>query len=235
MPGVEFPGRNIIQIAGIMDQREADMITGYGVDLLGFPLRIASGCEDLSESDARDIIGRLQPPARAVLITYVEESKAIAKLCRFLGVSIVQLHGDVSPGTMEKLRKSLPTLRIIKSLIVRNGNLDELKSMVDRTSRFVEAYITDTFDASTGARGATGKTHDWDTSRRLVEHSPHPVILAGGLTPANVRAAIRAVRPAGVDAHTGVETEDGRKSPELVDEFVSEARTGFEAVQRGRD
>jgi phosphoribosylanthranilate isomerase len=59
------------------------------------------------------------------------------------------------------------------------------------------------------------------------------VILAGGLTADNVRAAIAAVRPAGVDAHTGVEGPDGRKDPALVRRFVAEARRGFAESEPG--
>jgi phosphoribosylanthranilate isomerase len=59
------------------------------------------------------------------------------------------------------------------------------------------------------------------------------VILAGGLTPANVRSAIAEVRPAGVDVHTGVEDESGRKCREKVTAFVREARAGFNAIGRG--
>jgi phosphoribosylanthranilate isomerase len=60
-----------------------------------------------------------------------------------------------------------------------------------------------------------------------VELSPRPVILAGGLTPANVRRAIAAVRPAGVDVHTGVEDASGRKERAKVLEFMAEARAAF--------
>ena len=66
-----------------------------------------------------------------------------------------------------------------------------------------------------------------------MEFSLKPVILAGGLTPENVRAAIIKVRPAGVDAHTGLEGPDGRKDPALVAKFVSEARKAFRLIERG--
>ena len=82
----------------------------------------------------------------------------------------------------------------------------------------------------TGACGATGRTHDWSVSRKLVELSSRPVILAGGLMPDNVRQAIQQVRPAGVDAHTGVEGPDGRKDPAPIRRFVAEARAAFHAL-----
>jgi phosphoribosylanthranilate isomerase len=64
-----------------------------------------------------------------------------------------------------------------------------------------------------------------------VELSNRPVILAGGLTPENVKSAILAVRPAGVDSHTGVEDSTGRKSREMVQKFVSEALEAFQVVK----
>jgi phosphoribosylanthranilate isomerase len=92
--------------------------------------------------------------------------------------------------------------------------------------------LTDTFDASTGASGATGKTHDWSISRELAEISPRPLILAGGLDPGNVREAVNQVRPAGVDAHSGLEGPGGRKDRELVQAFVRQALAGFAGIDR---
>ena len=79
--------------------------------------------------------------------------------------------------------------------------------------------------------GGTGKTHDWRVSRRLVELADRPIILAGGLTPENVKRAILEIRPAGIDSHTGVEDSTGRKSREKVHKFLSEAHEAFALVQ----
>ncbi|MBP1686761.1 MAG: phosphoribosylanthranilate isomerase, partial [Deltaproteobacteria bacterium] len=100
-------------------------------------------------------------------------------------------------------------------------------------SAVVDAFILDTFDPQTGAAGATGKTHDWRFSRRRVERSQRPVILAGGLTPENARRAILEVQPAGVDAHTGVEDARGRKSRDKVERFLSEAQAAFQLLGAG--
>jgi phosphoribosylanthranilate isomerase len=89
------------------------------------------------------------------------------------------------------------------------------RSKLSELSPFVDAFITDTFDPKTGASGATGKTHDWRVSRRLVELADRPIILAGGLTPENVKRAILEVRPAGVDSTPASKTPR-RKSREKV-------------------
>jgi phosphoribosylanthranilate isomerase len=144
----------------------------------------------------------------------------------------VQLHGGISIAEIVKLKSLDPDLTVIKSLIVEDNNLAELESSVAAFGPHCDAFITDTYDPATGACGATGKTHDWDISRRLVDLSLRPVILAGGLNPENVRKAIAHVRPAGVDAHTGVEGPDGRKDVALVRAFVREARAAFHDSSR---
>ena len=222
--------RGIIQIAGIMDRDEAEMLAAEGVDWIGFPLRLTVNREDISEEDAAAIIRSLAPPTRAVLITYLRTADAILALCRKLGATTVQLHGDTPLVETLRLKTISPDLHVLKSLVVRSGNLEALKGIVSQYADCVDGFITDTFDPETGACGATGKTHDWSVSRRLVELSNRPVILAGGLTPDNVRQAILHVRPGGVDAHTGVEGPDGRKDRAKIRRFVAEARAAFSKI-----
>jgi phosphoribosylanthranilate isomerase len=222
---------NLIQIAGVMDAAEAEMLQQCGVRYLGFPLRLPVHREDLTESDAAMIIKGLVPPAFGVLITYLAEANEIAAFCHALGARIVQLHGEIDHGELKRLKTLAPSLTVIKSLVVGMHDDQTLEVMVSELSPFVDAFITDTFDPKTGASGATGKTHNWRVSRHLVELSDRPIIIAGGLTPENVKKAILEVRPAGVDSHTGVEDTTGRKSREKVQKFLSEAYQAFQLVR----
>ena len=222
---------NLIQIAGVIDAAEAQMLQQCGVRYLGFPLRLLVHREDLSESEAAIIIKGLAPPVCGVLITYLDEAKEISDFCHALGARIVQLHGAIDRDELKRLKTRDPTLTVIKSLVVGMHDDKALEAMLTELSPFVDAFITDTFDPKTGASGATGKTHDWRVSRRLVELSDRPIILAGGLTPENVKRAILEVGPAGVDSHTGVEDSIGRKSREKVEKFLSEADEAFRLVQ----
>jgi len=220
--------RPIIQIAGIRSLDEALMLMDKGVRYLGFPHRLVFHREDTTEQETRSIISRLPQDVHKVLITYLEKAEDIASLAAYLEVDAVQIHGQIAVQEVEKLAGRSPGLCIIKSLVVSGDNEVELKEMVKVYARYVMAFITDTFDPKTGARGATGLTHDWGISRRIVEASEKPVILAGGLTPSNVADAIEAVRPAGVDSHTGVEDKAGWKDPDLVDRFIKEATEAFQ-------
>ena len=221
---------NLIQIAGVIDAAEAQMLQQCGVHYLGFPLRLPVHREDLTEEKAAAIIKSLAPAVFGVLITYLDEAGEIAEFCHALGARIVQLHGDIQRAELKRLKTLDPNLTVIKSLVVGLRDDQALEAMVSELSPFVDAFITDTFDPKTGASGATGKTHDWRVSRCLVELADRPVILAGGLTPENVKRAILEVRPAGVDSHTGVEDSSGRKNREKVQKFLSEAHDGFELV-----
>jgi len=222
---------SLIQIAGVVDESEASMLQQRGVRYLGFPLRLAVHQEDLSEEAAANIIRGLDPSVYGVLITYLNNAAEIAEFCHSLGVRIVQLHGNIDRNEIKQLKALDPSLTVIKSLVIGLHDNKTLESMMDELSEHVDAFITDTFDPKTGASGATGITHDWSVSHRLVELSDRPVILAGGLTPENVRRAILAVKPAGVDSHTGVEDAAGRKSREKIENFVGEAQAAFRMLK----
>ncbi len=221
--GLSLPGR--VQVAGVIDRAEAELIIDAGADMLGFPLGLKDGREDLDLPAAAEIIRATSGRITAVCITYLDSAHDVLALCDEIGARWVQLHGPIGTAELQTLRDANQPLGIIKSLIVKPG--DALLDQVAAFTPHVDAFITDTFDSATGRSGATGMTHDWSISRKIVAASARPVILAGGLTPDNVSDAIAAVRPAAVDAHTGVEGTDGRKDPTLVRSFVENARAAF--------
>ena len=222
--------KDLIQIAGVIDKEEALMLMREGTDYLGFPLRLPVNKEDQTEEEAAEIIKIITPPHKGVLITYLDDAEEIIKFCDKLSVNIVQLHGKISREELEKTKLLRPGIEVIKSLVVAPDNYALLENMVNTLSPWVDAFITDTFDPATGAEGATGKTHDWSISRKLVQLSTKPIIIAGGLNAGNVKKAILEIRPAGVDVHTGVEGFDGRKDIESVRRFIAEAKDGFAAI-----
>ena len=151
--------RGIIQIAGIMDRDEAEMLAAEGVDWIGFPLRLTVNREDISEERAAEIIRSLARPTRAVLITYLRTADAILALCRKIGATTIQLHGDTPLAEVIRLKTAKPDLHVLKSLVVRSGNFDALKGIVSQYAGCVDGFITDTFDPATGATGASSTFH----------------------------------------------------------------------------
>jgi phosphoribosylanthranilate isomerase len=224
--------KTIVQVAGIIDSTEAKMLMDLGVEYLGFPLRLPVNKEDLSEEEAAEVIKKINSPHKAVLITYLDNADEIIEFCDKLNVKVVQLHGKIEIEQLKLLKTLRSDIEVIKSLVVHGNNFSELESIINTLSPWIDLYITDTYDASTGASGATGKTHDWNISRMLIEISPKPVIIAGGLNPSNVREAILATNPAGVDVHTGIESANGRKDRDLTLKFITESREAFKELER---
>ena len=226
--------KNIIQIAGVRNQTDLDILLSCGVDYIGFPFRLSHHREDISEQEAARLIELLQPTSKAVLITYLGEAAKIQALSEYLKVKTVQLHGDISLKQLRILKEKAPHIEIIKCLIIGIENWFGLEDCIEQYSPFIHAFITDTLDRESGAQGATGKTHDWEISRRIVERSPKPVILAGGLNPTNVKQAIEQVRPAGVDAHTGLEKSRGNKDEKKVRAFITNTRQTFKELAKNK-
>ncbi|HPN37881.1 MAG TPA: phosphoribosylanthranilate isomerase [Melioribacteraceae bacterium] len=223
--------QELIQVAGIIDLEEAELFIKEGVDYLGFPLRLPVNKEDLSEDEAAKIIQQIPAPHKGVLITYLDNANEIIEFVNKLNVNVIQLHGKISKEELIKTKALKPDLEIIKSLVIGEYDQEELFTIVNEHSNWIDAYITDTYDPGTGASGATGKTHDWNISKNIIKISPKPVILAGGLNANNVKEAILTVKPAGVDVHTGIENKSGRKDPMLLKKFVQNAREAFKEIK----
>ena len=143
---------SLIQIAGVIDAAEAEMLQQSGIRYLGFPLRLPVHREDLTEKEAAAIIKSLAPPVFGVLITYLSQASEIAAFCHALGARIVQLHGAIDRHQLRRLKTFDPNLIVIKSLVVGLSDDKALEAMIRELSPFVDAFITDTFDPKTAPR-----------------------------------------------------------------------------------
>ncbi|SNR74696.1 phosphoribosylanthranilate isomerase [Humidesulfovibrio mexicanus] len=210
---------------------EALMLARCGVSYVGLPLRLPVHRPDVTDEEARAIVAALAGSgAQAVLITYLSDAEEALALCRYLGVSGLQLHGNMPLAHAARLRAAAPELFVIKSLVIGTAPEADILAQAQAHAPLVDAFLTDTFDPASGASGATGKVHDWAVSARLARALPRPLILAGGLDADNVAEAIRTVQPGGVDAHTGLEDTQGRKDEALLRRFVTQARAAFAAL-----
>ena len=211
-----------IQIAGVSSIEDSIRLIGIGVEGLGFTLRLPSGIHDnLTEEKARQIIAALPPLVGSVLITYITNPTEAVDFCKYLGVNTVQLHAPVEKGVMTEIKKQLPNIKIIKNVnVISEAAVNEVQIYTDEA----DAIILDSYDPKSGMHGATGLTHDWTISRKIVQMCNKPVILAGGLNPDNVAEAIKYVQPWGIDVHTGIENPDGTPNHEKATAFVKNAR-----------
>ena len=138
----------------------------------------------------------------------------LARAAEDESLAILQLHGDEGPDFCREAARRTGC-RVIKGLRVRSG----------ADVQAAEAFRTDfhLLDAHRpGTPGGTGESFDWELA--AARRSTVPLILAGGLTPANVAEAISVTHPFAVDVASGVEVSPGVKDPQLMAAFAEAAR-----------
>jgi phosphoribosylanthranilate isomerase len=207
-----------IKICGITRPEDAILACEAGADAIG--LVFAKSPRQVTVRQARQIIGALPPFFPAVGVFVNARPATILRVVVEAGLSAVQLHGDESADFPARLGG----IRTFKALRVRDRTfVEQVRAFCDAG---VSAILLDAF--SPKARGGSGKRFDWDLvvgalDAGAMENVP-PLILAGGLTPDNVAAGIRRLRPWGVDVSSGVEESPGVKSAEKIARFVAAAR-----------
>lgn len=193
-----------------------------GADAIGLLVgqRHPSG-DFIPVEQAAQIAAACPPFVTPVLVTHVEDVGGIHALASGAGVSTIQVHSDLSPAGVRALRE-LGRYRLLKAYHVTGP---ESLGYGEAYRGIVDGFVLDSLNAATGQVGGTGLTHDWALSRAIVERYPDvPVILAGGLKPENVAAAVAQVRPYGVDVNSGTKGAEGWKSKARCEAFVREAR-----------
>jgi phosphoribosylanthranilate isomerase len=159
---------------------------------------------------AAEIIRAIPPFIQAVGLFVNADMDFVNKMADLCRLDIVQLHGDETPEYCATVRR-----RVIKAFRVKDV------TSLDLMRRYrVAGYLLDAW--SPKAYGGTGITFNWEMAQAAEKYGP--VILAGGLTPDNVRQAVKSVNPYGVDVSSGVEAESGKKDPEKMREFIKRAK-----------
>lgn len=204
-----------VKICGLMDAEAVRVAAGAGADALGFifypPSRRYVTPERAGEiAEAAGASG----PARVGVFVDADLHE-VREAAHTAGLQFVQLHGAEPPGFCREVRRATGC-RIIKALRVGSGGRVPAEGWSPGDADY---FLLDT-DVP-GQAGGTGESFDWGAARTAC--LPAPVILAGGLNPDNVAAALAAARPAGVDVSSGVET-GGRKDGEKIRAFVARAR-----------
>jgi phosphoribosylanthranilate isomerase len=202
-----------VKICGITNWADAKVCVDAGASALGFNFYAASP-RSVSPASAWEIIRRLPPFVEAIGVFVNWQPEAVSSLARALHLHGVQLHGDESASDVETLARQMT---VIKAVQVKSGFWPESLKKFSAAS----AILLDGFRAGLreSLRGGTGATVDWKVAARAGLHAN--IILAGGLTPANVAEAISIARPYAVDVASGVESKPGKKDARLVRAFIS--------------
>jgi len=198
-----------VKICGITNLEDALFATEAGADALGF-IFYAQSPRCIAPDRAREIILRLPPFMAKVGVFVNDELDRVREIMAYCHLDYAQLHGDETPEQVAALAP-----RAIKAVRVRSA------ADVERLSAYqAAAYLLDAYHPT--KPGGTGETWDWELATAAKRYGP--LILAGGLTPQNVAAAIKRVRPHAVDVSSGVEAAPGIKDHHKVQRFIIAAK-----------
>jgi phosphoribosylanthranilate isomerase len=208
-----------VKVCCIASVEEMLTAVGCGASAVGLVSEMPSGPGVIGEELIAEIAARVPPPVATFLLTCRQDAESIVAQQRRCRVNTLQLCDRVGAEVYGELRARLPGVSIVQVVHVRGEESFEEALAV---APHVDALLLDSGDQSLAVKelGGTGRTHDWDISRRVVEASPAPVFLAGGLKPDNVAEAVETVRPFGLDVCSGVRT-DGRLDAEKLKRFFA--------------
>jgi phosphoribosylanthranilate isomerase len=200
-----------VKICGTTSEDDALLAVAMGADAVGFVF--APSPRQVAPAVVADIVKRLPPEILTVGVFRNESPERVVRIVNGAGLRAAQLHGEETPAQARWIRERVPFL--IRSFPAGSR-------AIDRAHEYgADAVMVD------APRPGSGEVFDWSLAE-----APAGVrlILAGGLTPDNVGAAIATVRPWGVDVATGVESAPGRKDPRKLRAFVARAREAFAAL-----
>jgi phosphoribosylanthranilate isomerase len=197
-----------IKICGITNEEDALAAARFGADALGFIF--APSPRRITPEKAREIIKVLPPLVQTVGVFVDEDLGEVSSVAEMCGLDILQFHGSEPADYCNSFDH-----RVIKAVRLRNRQ--DLKSLA-KYDGVVQALLLDTYAAD--KLGGTGMTFNWEWAAEAGKYGR--IILAGGLNPANVAAAISMVRPYGVDASSSLEQSPGVKDHEKVMQFIAE-------------
>jgi phosphoribosylanthranilate isomerase len=195
-----------VKICGTTTEEDALLAIAMGADAVGFIF--APSPRQVSPSRVRDIVRRLPPEVLTVGVFRNELPERVVEVVNSAGLRGAQLHGHETPEQARFVKERVPVL--FQAFVAGDPAIQKARD-----------YGADAVLLDSPSPGS-GEVYDW----RLTDGVPDGVrlLMAGGLSPGNVREAIAAVHPWGVDVVTGVESAPGHKDAVKVREFVSNAK-----------
>jgi phosphoribosylanthranilate isomerase len=215
-----------VKICCISSPAEARLAIAHGANALGLVSAMPSGPGVIADEMIARIAAATPPGVTPVLLTSQQEAGAIIDQQRRLRPRAIQLVDWVEPAECAALRAALPGIALMQVIHVTGAASVE---QALTAASYVDALLLDSGNPSLAIKelGGTGRTHNWEISREICARAGVPVFLAGGLNPENVVAAIRQVRPYGVDICSGVRTA-GLLDPAKLSAFMRAVRATWE-------
>jgi phosphoribosylanthranilate isomerase len=210
-----------VKICGITNKEDAVWAINYGAEYLGINFWKESP-RHVSLATAQKWVTQLPAFASLVGVFVDSEADEVVNTVLKLNLKGIQLHGEESPEMLAGVRISLEgaghKVFLMKAVRVHDESslavLNDFKDVVDFF--LLDSYVLDQM-------GGTGARFNWELAVKAKEFGK-PIFLAGGLTPENVREAVKKVSPYAVDVASGVEKSPKRKDPDKIKEFIQNAK-----------
>lgn len=207
--------RVLVKICGITTEADALLAVALGADAVGFVF--APSPRQVSPQTVARIVERIPREILTVGVFRNEAPARVVEVVNTVGLRAAQLHGDEPPSAISYVAERVPFT--IKAYPAGHPEVAHF------AEHGADAVLVD------AASPGSGEVFDWRLAEGVVD--PARLIVAGGLTAANVGDAIAHLRPFGVDVASSVESSPGRKDPRLVRAFVAAARTAAAALGDG--
>lgn len=195
-----------IKICCISSVEEAMIAIKHGASALGLVSSMPSGPGVIDEDLITEIAEVVPPPIATFLLTSKQDANSIIAQQRKTKVNTLQLVDAVSFDQLKILKEELPGIKLVQVIHVLDENsIREAKEVEE----FVDAILLDSGNPKLKVKelGGTGRVHNWELSKQIVEQVSVPVFLAGGLNESNIREAIGKVNPFGLDLCGSVRTD----------------------------
>lgn len=223
-PCLHMADAMLVQIYGVTTVADAAAVHRLGADLIGVVVDEGIPTWDAVDEATARAIGAAVTSARLVALSLSTDPLRVRATANLLRPSVVHLARAhlMTTSDLCHLRADLEAEMMLTVPVQGPESL----SVASRLADTADILLVDSVHPETGVVGASGLTHDWDVSAQIVSAVDTPVLLAGGLGPHNVEAAIDRVRPAGVDSETHTSCDDDRRRKDLgkVELFVDIVR-----------
>jgi phosphoribosylanthranilate isomerase len=208
-----------IKICGLTRLVDVNAALNEGADAVGFIVDSPASPRNVTISKAKRLMKATRIFSTTVAVTSTRDPKRMLRICAELRPAALQLHYH-TPKLIRLIRTREPSTKLILATPIRDESSIET---ANKSSHYSDAVLADS--PSLTGMGGTGVVNDWPLTARIRDSiAPHPLILAGGLTAKNVKAAIRKVKPFAVDVSSGVERSTGIKDHEKIREFIMNAK-----------
>jgi phosphoribosylanthranilate isomerase len=207
-----------VKICCISSINEARIAIECGASALGLVGHMPSGPGVIGDELISQIARRVPPPISTFLLTSETKLQDIINHYRRVNTTTIQIVDELEKREYEILRNELPNVKLVQVIHVIDDN--SVKEAIE-ISKYVDAILLDSGNPNLSVKelGGTGRTHNWDLSREIRNSISIPLFLAGGLNKENVRQAIEAVQPFGLDLCSSVRTDGKLDSQKLKDFF----------------